>query len=268
MKYQMLVLDIDGTLTNSEKKVTPNTRKALIGLQERGVRVVIASGRPTPGTRRVAEELELARFSNFILSFNGARIINCGTGETIYQKTVPASLIPEIYRAALEHNVGIISYEGDGVIAGTPIDKYMELEARINQIPIREIENFPEYITFPVNKCLMTGEPEHLAQVEKALRGQFHGVLNIYRSEPYFLELMPQNVDKATSIDRLAGSIGLTSEQIVCCGDGFNDISMIEHAGLGVAMRNAQEAVLEKADYVTASNDEEGIVQVIERFFI
>ncbi len=144
----------------------------------------------------------------------------------------------------------------------------MELEARINQIPIREIENFPEYITFPVNKCLMTGEPEHLAQVEKALRGQFHGVLNIYRSEPYFLELMPQNVDKATSIDRLAGSIGLTSEQIVCCGDGFNDISMIEHAGLGVAMRNAQEAVLEKADYVTASNDEEGIVQVIERFFI
>ena len=98
------------------------------------------------------------------------------------------------------------------------------------------------------------------AQVEKALRGQFHGVLNIYRSEPYFLELMPQNVDKATSIDRLAGSIGLTSEQIVCCGDGFNDISMIEHAGLGVAMRNAQEAVLEKADYVTASKGDRGML--------
>ncbi|MDE7297746.1 MAG: Cof-type HAD-IIB family hydrolase, partial [Lachnospiraceae bacterium] len=117
MKYQMLVLDIDGTLTNSEKKITPNTKKALLDLQERGVRVAIASGRPTPGTRRTAEELELARFSNFVLSFNGARITNCGTGETIYQKPVPSSLIPEIYLAALNPGVGVLSYEGDNIIA-------------------------------------------------------------------------------------------------------------------------------------------------------
>lgn len=267
MNYQMIVLDIDGTLTNSKKEITPATKKALIGLQEKGCKVVLASGRPTPGIRKAAEELELARFGNYILSFNGAKIINCGTGETVYQKTVPASLIPEIFAAAITHRTGIISYEGDGVIAGTPIDSYMELEARINGIPIRRVEDFPNYITFPVNKCLMTGEPEHLAEVEKALRAQFHGVLNIYRSEPYFLELMPQNIDKAHSLGKLLASLGLGREEMVCCGDGFNDISMIEYAGLGVAMQNAQEAVREKADYITASNDEDGIVQVIEKFF-
>lgn len=267
MKYKMLALDIDGTLTNSKKEITPATRQALYSLQQRGVRVALASGRPAPGIRGAAQALSLAEFSNFILSFNGAKITNCGTGETVYEQVVPAELIPEIYAAALRHHVGIISYEGDGVIAGTPIDPYMELEARINRIPIREVGAFPDYITFPVNKCLMTGDPERLAEVESALQKQFGSGLSIYRSEPYFLELMPPGVDKAKSLERLLAELGLTREEMVCCGDGFNDISMIEYAGLGVAMKNAQTAVRERADYITASNDEDGVVQVIREFF-
>ncbi|MBQ9118833.1 MAG: HAD family phosphatase [Lachnospiraceae bacterium] len=267
MNYKILVLDIDGTLTNSKKEITPATRTALLQLQENGVKVVIASGRPTPGIRKVAEELELARFGNYILSYNGAQIINCQTGDIIYQKTVPTELIPAIYDAALTHQVGLISYEGDGVIAATSIDRYMELEARINSIPIREVPDFPNYITFPVNKCLMTGEPEHLAVVEEALKQQFENRLNIYRSEPFFLELMPQNINKAYSLEKLLNALHFTREEMICCGDGYNDISMIEYAGVGVAMTNAQTAVREAADYITASNDEDGIVQVIEHFF-
>lgn len=267
MKYGMLVLDIDGTLTNSKKEITKKTKDALIRLQERGVRVVLASGRPTPGIRAAAEELSLAHFSNFILSFNGAKIINCGSNEAIYQKTIPVNLIPQIYQAALQNNAGLISYEKDTVIAATEIDEYMALEARVNRIPIHKVENFDKYVTFPVNKCLMTAAPEHAEQLEKILRKQFYGQLDIYRSEPYFVELMPNGVDKAQSVNRLAGSLGLNREQIVCCGDGFNDISMIEYAGLGVAMENAQKEVRERADYVTASNDADGIVQVIETFF-
>lgn len=267
MNYQMLVLDIDGTLTNSKKEITSATKQALLALQEKGIILVLASGRPTAGIRHVAEELELSRFHNYILSFNGAKIINCGTGETIYEKTIPTPLIPEIYQAALTYHAGLISYEGDEVIAATEIDEYMKLEAGINQIPIRRVPDFSSYITFPVNKCLMTGTPEHMKQVEKKLSEQFHGILNIYRSEPYFLELMPQNIDKAHSLSKLLSSLSLTQDQMVCCGDGFNDISMLEYAGLGVAMLNAHELVREKADYITSSNDEDGITQVIRCFF-
>lgn len=266
-KYKVLVLDIDGTLTNSKKEITPATRAALLRLQENGTHIVIASGRPTPGIRATAQTLELARFSNYVLSYNGACITNWGTGEVIAQQTLPAHLIPELYQSAINEQVGIISYEGDGVIAGTPIDSYMELEARINGIPIRYIDNFDSYIDFPVNKCLMTGEPEHLAEVEKRLKKQYEGVLGVYRSEPFFLELMPPGIDKAASLAKLLAHLQLSREQMVCCGDGFNDISMIEYAGLGVAMRNAQPAVQACADYITASNDEDGIVQVIEKFF-
>ena len=233
----MLVLDIDGTLTNSKKEITPATRQALY------------------------------RYHNFILSFNGAKITDCGSGETVYEQVLPKTVIPEIYRAAIGYGAGLISYEGDDVIAATPIDPYMELEAHINGLLIRRVPDFADYITFPVNKCLMTGAPEYLAELERRMQKQFGERLSIYRSEPYFLEFMPPNVDKAKSLEKLLEKLSLTREETVCCGDGFNDISMIEYAGLGVAMANAQPPVQERADYVTASNDEDGIIKVIEKFF-
>ena len=79
---------------------------------------------------------------------------------------------------------------------------------------------------------------------------------------------MPKNVDKATSLDRMLSTVGLTRENTICCGDGFNDMTMIEYAGVGVAMGNAQPAVKEKADYLTGTNDEDGLVEVIERYIL
>ena len=92
--------------------------------------------------------------------------------------------------------------------------------------------------------------------------------ISVYRSEPFFIELMPKGVDKASSIDRMLSTVGLTRENTICCGDGYNDLTMIEYAGVGVAMANAQEKVKEKADYITKSNDEDGIVQVIDEFIL
>lgn len=262
----MLVLDIDGTLTNSKKQISPRTKEALIEIQEQGIIVVLASGRPTAGVLPLADELELSRFGNYILSFNGAKIINCKTNTVIFQKTLPKEVIPLLYEEALRHNVGIITYEGDTIISGTKIDQYMELEARINKIEIKEVNKFPDYITFDVNKCLMTSEPEHLKEVEKILRSRFNQYLSIYRSEPFFLEIMPQNIDKANSLSKLLGSLNLIADQMICCGDGFNDITMIEYAGLGIAMANAIDMVKDASDYITLSNDEEGILHIINKF--
>lgn len=267
MNYQMLVLDIDGTLTTSEKIISPATQEALLKLQKEGIYVVLASGRPTAGILPYAKELKLHEFGNYILSYNGARILNLKTNDIIYDKTLPANVIPLLYEEAISSKTGLISYEGNGAIAATPIDKYMEYEAQINRIPIREVPDFASYVTFPVNKCLMTGEPEHLVSVEERLKKQFHGLLNIYRSEPYFLEIMPQNIDKAASLQKLLGALGLTQNQMICCGDGYNDVSMIEFAGVGVAMANAQDVVKDAADFITGSNNEDGIVAVIEKYF-
>lgn len=267
MKYKILILDIDGTVTNSKKEITPKTKDALLRLQENGTIVVIASGRATKGVAPIADELELQRFGSYVLSFNGARIVNWKTKEDIYSKTLDPSLVKRLYKDATAHNIGIMTYEGDTIVAQPPFNKYMKIEADITHMPLVSVESFPDYVNFPVNKCLLPGEPEHLEALEPFFQSKYQNEMNIFRSEPFFLEAMPKNIDKAYGLSKLFQILGISREESVCCGDGFNDLTMIQYAGLGVAMANAQDSVKEVADYITASNDEDGIVQVIDTFF-
>lgn len=268
MEYRLLVLDIDGTLTNSKKEVTSKTREALIKVQEQGVYVAIASGRPTPGTKKVAEEIELSRFGNYVLSFNGGRVVNCKTGEIVLDKTISAQMAGVLCDEAESHGVGILTYDSECALAGTAVDEYMELEARINGIELKQVGSFKDVVKFPVNKCLMTGRPEKMAELETVLKEKYAGSLNIFRSEPFFLELMPKGIDKASVLKNFLPFLGITREEVICCGDGYNDKTMIEFAGLGVAMANARTEVLEVADYITASNDEDGVAEVIEKYIL
>lgn len=266
MAYKIIALDLDGTLTNSEKKITPRTKEALFRIQEKGIKVVLASGRPTPGVLPLAEELRLKDYGSYILSYNGARITNCKTKEAVCNETLPRKIIKEVYEEALLQDAGIITYEDDAIVVGNGIDRYCEIEAGINKLPLKEVDNFTEYVNFDVNKCLLTGHDEHMARVERNFAKRFGTILNIYRSEPFFVEIMPKGIDKAQSLEKLLNQIGYTREELICCGDGFNDLSMIKYAGLGVAMANAQEEVKAAADFITKSNDEDGVAYVIEKF--
>jgi hypothetical protein len=263
---KLLVLDIDGTLTNSDKQITDNTKKGIMNIMERGHKVILASGRPTPGMKKYAEELELEKYGGYLLSFNGGRIINCKTGEIVYQRIIPKNVISGIYKYALSNDAGLITYLGDNIILGTRMDNYIEIESRINGMEIKQVDNFVHFLDFDVNKLLMTAEPDKAEIYVEELSKKYKDDLSIYRSEPFFIEIMPKNVDKAQSLDKMLSTVGLTRENTICCGDGFNDMSMIQYAGLGVAMENAQPEVKEVADYITKSNDEDGIVTVIDNF--
>lgn len=268
MDKKVLVLDIDGTLTNAKKEITPRTKRAIFDMQEKGHKIVLASGRPTAGVWPIAEKLKLSEYGGYILSFNGAKVIQCQTKEIISQNVIPKELIPDIYQAAVIQHTGLISYSECTILAATEIDEYIRLEAKINHMEIENVENFIEYISFPITKCLMTGPGEHMEVVEQRLKKQFEGKLSIYRSEPFFLEIMPMNVDKAFALETLSKYLNLTRKHFISCGDGFNDVTMIEFAGLGVAMENAQEKVKKAADYITKSNEEDGVASVIEQFIL
>lgn len=265
-KTMVLVLDIDGTLTNSQKEITEKTKAAIIDTMKRGHKVILASGRPTYGMHRYAEELKLAENAGYLLSFNGGRIVDCVTGKVIYQRILPKEVLPEMFAFAKEHNCGLITYEDEHIILGTDMDEYIAIESRINGMEVKPVDDFLSYVTFDVNKCLMTAAPEQAEKYVEILNEKFGDILSIYRSEPFFIEIMPKNVDKAASLDRMLESVGLEKKNTICCGDGFNDISMIEYAAVGVAMENAQDAVKDVADFITRSNDEDGIVVVIEKF--
>ena len=159
-------------------------------------------------------------------------------------------------------------YDGDRVITGTDIDGYMTFEASINHMELMRIDDFKEYIDFPLNKCLLTAEPDKAEKIEEELVSRFGDKVTIFRSEPYFVEIMPQNVHKATSLEKLLGVLNMDVRDLIACGDGYNDLTMIEYAGVGVAMANAQDIVKKHADYITLSNDEDGLVPVVDKFIL
>lgn len=267
-KYKLLVLDIDGTVTNSEKKLLEKTRKAILQLQERGIRVVLASGRPPNGVIPIAKELEFDRFNSYILAHNGAKIIDMKNRNCIYEKHLPRHIPKRLWEDAKAFGIGICTYKDDLLIAGTHPDPYMELEARITELPIQYREDFGAYVKFPVNGCLLTGNPDDMEIIEPVLKRKYFHETEIFYSEPYFLEVIPQNVDKAYGLKHLLKILGIGNDEMVCCGDSFNDIRMIQYAGVGVAMKNGQEKLKAVANYVTENdNDHDGIVEVIEKFF-
>ena len=223
-----------------------------------------------PRTQALAEQLHLEDYGSYILSFNGGRITDCRTKQAIYNKILPADCIQGIYETVRKYasqGIDVLTYTPEHILSGIKSNQYTELESRINQMPVIDAsENFLDCVPDDPNKFLVTGDPAVLDQIRKELSKQFHSYLSVYCSDPFFVEVMPAGIDKAHSLLKLLTSIGLTTEQMICCGDGYNDLTMIETAGLGVAMANAQPAVRETADYITKSNDEDGVLHVINEF--
>ncbi len=268
MKYKMIVLDLDGTLTNNKKEITPRTKEALMKAQAKGVKIVLASGRPTYGIMPLAEELELKKNGGFILAFNGGKIIDCSDCRTIFEQKLDETLVPLLYHAAKEAGMQILTYQGEGIAATDKNDKYVQEEARINKMPVEEYDDFLQQLVYPVNKCLIVGDPAPLHQLEIKLKKELEGRMDVYRSADYFLECVPLGIDKARSLDRLIATLGITKEEVIACGDGYNDLSMINFSGLGVAMSNAADDIKAQADYVTLSNEEDGIAHVVDKFIL
>lgn len=267
MTYKMIVLDMDDTLLQDDHTISERTKKALMDAQEFGIKVVLASGRPTFAMYATAEELKLKEFGSFILSYNGAKIINCQTNEELFSSTLPAETAHKLYDLSRRENVWIHTYTGD-LIVTEAANQYTDIEATITGLPIEVVGSFVEAVSEPVVKVLMLEEPTILAEVEKKLQKELEGELTVLRSKPYFLEFTELGVTKGTSLNHLIQKLGITREEVIAIGDSYNDLAMIEFAGLGVAMGNAPDDIKAKANFVTDTNMNDGVAKVVEEFVL
>ena len=268
MRYKMIVLDLDGTLTNNKKEITPRTKQALMQAQAAGVHVVLASGRPTYGIVPLAEELKLKGNRGYILAFNGGKIIDCTNNEVLFEQKLDEQLVPILFQEAKKAGMEILTYQGEGIAATNKDDEYVQHEAFINKMPVTQYDDFLNQLVYPINKCLIVGNPTSLHELEIRLAKELEGKMDVYRSADFFLECVPLGIDKARALDRLISSLGISREEVIACGDGYNDLSMIRFAGLGVAMANAAKDIQSEADFVTLSNEEDDVAHVIEHFIL
>lgn len=268
MAYRLIALDLDGTLTNDAKEVTPETVKTLHQAIEKGAEVALVSGRPTIGMERVARTLELERVGGYILAYNGGHILDCKTGKDLYKAQFPRDCIEEAVEFARKNHVAMVSYDDEGIVTEGPMDQYVQHESYNNGIPSKLVDDLPAYLSYPFVKMVMCGDPKIISSLEPVMAKYFAGRLDIYRAESIYLEIMPRNIRKSTGLQKLMDHLGIEASEMMACGDAHNDLPMMEMAGLSVAMENAYDNVKAVADFITKSNNEDGVAYAVKKFVL
>jgi len=269
MKYKLLVLDVDGTLLNDEREISKRTLAALLKVQQMGVRIVLASGRPTYGLMPLAKTLELGNYGGFVLSYNGCQIIKAQNGEILFERRINPEMLPYLEKKARKNGFAIFTYHDDTLITDSPDNEYIKNEALLNNLKIIKEDEFSTAIDFAPCKCMLVSDKEKaLIGLEQHWEKRLAGTLDAFRSEPYFLEVVPCGVNKANTLGALLEHLGVTREEVIAVGDGVCDVTMLQLAGMGVAMGHSQDSVKVCVDYVTASNEEDGVALAVEKLIL
>lgn len=268
MDYKLIAVDLDGTLTNSKKEISPRNRYAMLEAQAKGKRVIITSGRHPIGVQPIADDLMLDRYGGYIMSFNGGKIIDCATGRTLVSRNFPREYLGDIVSVLADFNVTIITWDDKKIYANNKVNDYTYVEKDVLKTDMVVVDDFVSSIKFDINKILLAGEPDELDACQTVLRKRYDGLLDIYKSAPYFLELMPFGVSKGSMLAMLLPQLGIDREEVIAFGDHYNDMTMIGYAGMGVVMDNGEEEVKKIANYICESNDDDGVAKTIEKFIL
>lgn len=266
--YKLIALDMDGTLLRKDKTISDRTFKALKAAREKGVKVVLATGRPVRGIKNYLSYLGLDKDDEYAVTFNGSAVQTGKSGNMLFEKFMSGVDLHYIYSLSLEYGVHIHAFNERGQLMTPVLNKYTDVEAQINglNIHIRDFNAIsPED---KIIKVMLVDEPEKLDLVFSKLPKELFTKYSILRSASIFLEFLDPEINKGLGLSILSKELGITREEVIAVGDAGNDIDMIKYAGLGVAMGNAYPEVKEIADYVTVTNEEDGVAEVIEKFIL
>lgn len=272
-QVRVIAMDLDGTLLRTDKTIGERTKKALMRAQERGIRLVLASGRHFRGVFGFAQELELRKYGGFIIGINGGQVYDCKNEKMVSEIFMDDSLMREYIdawksRLCPADSVGIMAYTDGVLFSQDPEAHKVRSAAEHNHLELRVPEQFPEDIDRSALKVIVAGKAEIIQPIRRELEKEFEGRIYLTHSSPDFIEAMPYGMDKGRGIRILCEHLGFGADRVAAFGDGDNDVPMLETAGAGVAMGNAEKHVLELADYVTGTNDEEGIAEFLETYVL
>lgn len=269
MTIQLIAIDLDGTLLNPERKVTPAVKQAIMAAKARGVHIVLASGRPFIGVQEYLRELGLEAEGNYCISNNGGLIHHAHNGDILFETL----LSYEDYRffEALSHQIGSHFHALDRntlYTANRDVSPYTVRESFITAISLHycPAEEMDPATRFP--KVMMIDHPEILDAAIARIPPEVFERYTLMKSSGFFLEILHKDADKGKGVAKLAEFLGIARQNVMCIGDHGNDLAMVEYAGVGVAMGNAEPAIKEAAQFVTTSNKEDGVAVAINKFVL
>lgn len=265
---KLCTIDLDGTLFDKEKRISKENKEAIRKANEKGCKIVIASGRPIQGIVPVLQDLNLFKHDDYVICYNGAKVFNTLTGDTICTNTISGKAVKELYKESQRLNVNFHAFKKNEQLITDRHNPYTDVETSINHIvdilvDFDTIEDNEEFL-----KCMMVGAEESITEAMKNLNSDYYNEYCVVRSSKIFLEFLNKNTNKGTALLQLASYLNIPRENTMAIGDAGNDLEMIKRAGVGVAMENGFEEVKKVANYITTSNEDSGVAKAISKFIL
>ena len=264
-EFKLIAMDLDGTLNNDEKRITPRTWEALMQAQKQGIRLALASARPTPGLYKERDALQLTQYGGILMSYNSGRILDAETNQVLFETAMDMELTRQVLRHLEALPVTPILDDGVQFYVEDPKGYKVAYECQNNRMVCSQVSSLAEFLHFAPIKILMSVDPEQLPQVQKTIGDFLPEELTVLQTAPFYLEVIPRSINKGSGLVQICQQLGFDLSQTIAFGDAPNDIAMLQAAGVGVAMGNATADTKAAADMVTLTNNDDGIAAALEK---
>ena len=264
MNYKLLAADMDGTLLNSESIMTQRTREAILAAMDRGVLFVPSTGRPMGGLKRYLPAFD---FDLPLILFNGAIAVTAKSGRVLFSQGLDFSCAEVIFARGVAGGYPVIAWAGEVLFVSCDNEETSTYQ-KITGAEVHVTADMEPMRNLGVTKMLWIIPPEDAKRLRDEMLGILGGRVNCHTSQPYLLEFVDAKASKGLALEAVGKAYGIAREEMIAVGDGYNDVPMLEYAGLGVAMGNAPEDIKALCQHVTLGNDEDGVAKVIEEFLL
>jgi hypothetical protein len=261
MGYKLIALDIDGTIRSEDYPLSERTRRAMNMVREAGAHVTVATGRVFRSAIRATGELDIR---TPIASFQGAHVANPVTSEVLWHRPLTAEMTTAAFNALDSWGLEVIGYLGDEIYVREATD-WSTAYGKRNSVKINVVEDIEELAANELTRLVVVGDNDRIKSLEASMKSQFGSDdLYITRSLAHFCEILHPLSGKDKALEWLCGHLGISQDETIAFGNGYNDVQMIAWANLGVAIGGAVHEVLEVADRVAPPIEQDGAAQVLE----
>ena len=263
-QYKLLAVDMDGTLFNDASEITERTWKAVLAAIEKGVLFVPSTGRPMGGMRQIRTMFD---FDLPMVLFNGAMAMTAKTGRVLFSRGLNFQCAEVIFSQGVCRGYPVVAWAGETLFVSRENEE-VSIYQRITGAEVHVIVD-PQPMRAPgVTKMLWIIPPEEAIRQQAEMLALLGDKVNCHTSQPHLLEFVDARASKGKALEAVGAAYGIAREEMIAVGDGYNDVSMLEYAGLGVAMGNAPEDIKALCQAVTLSNEEDGVAKVIEKYIL
>ena len=264
MKYKLIAADMDGTLLNDDSELSERTKIAITKTAQTGVLFVAATGRAMQGVENI--NALFGRDMPFII-LNGASAVMGKSREVLFRKYMDPVLAKEVYDIGISRDIPIVLWTDKHLWVSREYKATSDYQ-RAYTADMKIIRDMDELKDEGIYKMIWFDTADNVSRFQIEMNEHFGGKLNCHSSRPIFLEFVSPDADKGSAMAEIGKIYGIDRSEMIAVGDGFNDISMLKYAGLGVAMGNAPDEIKAVCGHVTLSNNEDGVAAVIDEFIL